>query len=250
MNSLNFASRNTKEIIRDPLTLIFSVGFPLVLLILLTVINNSIPEEAVEHMTLFKIENLAPGISVFGLSFMSLFSSILIAKDRTTGFMLRLFTSPLKSSDFIIGYTVPMIPMSIIQTIICYIAALFIGLDLNINILLAVVVNIPIAIVFIALGLLFGTILNEKAVGGVCGALLTNLSAWFSDIWFDISMIGGAFEGFCNCLPFVHAVKAARAAVAGNYGDILPELIWVIVYAVVLMTAAIIVFSIKTKKIK
>ncbi len=250
MNSIYFASRNTKEMIRDPLTLIFSLGFPLVLLVLLSIINSSLPSEAAESMTLFRPENLTPGISVFGMSFLSLFSSMLIAKDKTTGFMLRLFTSPMKSRDFMIGYTVPLLPIGIVQTVICYLAAFFLGLSLNVRVLLAVAVNIPIAVVYIALGLLFGTLLNEKAVGGVCGALLTNLSAWFSDIWFDVSMIGGAFEGFCNCLPFIHAVKASRAALAGNYADILPHLMIVTVYAIVVLVIAIFVFSIRTKKLK
>ncbi|MBQ1380514.1 MAG: ABC transporter permease, partial [Ruminococcus sp.] len=192
MRTVAFASRNTKEILRDPLTLIFGLGFPLVLLVLLSAINAGIPKEA--NNTMFTIQNLAPGISVFGLSFLALFSSMLISKDRTTSFVLRLFTSPIKPADFILGYTLPMLPMALVQSAICYAAALFYGLPLSPDLLLATVVNLPIAVVFIALGLLFGALLNEKAVGGVCGALLTNLSAWFSNIWFDTSMVGGWFK--------------------------------------------------------
>ncbi|MBQ9247831.1 MAG: ABC transporter permease, partial [Ruminococcus sp.] len=77
-----FASRNTKEILRDMTSLIFGIAFPIVLLILLSAINKSIPEGA--GPDLFMIEKLAPGISVFGLSFLSLFSAMLISKDRTT----------------------------------------------------------------------------------------------------------------------------------------------------------------------
>lgn len=246
MRMLTFASRNTKEILRDILTLIFGIAFPIVLLVLLSMINKSIPEGY--GPDLFQIEKLTPGITVFGLSFLSLFSSMLIAKDRTTSFVLRLFTSPLKPSDFILGYTLPMIPMAIIQSVICYLAAMIFGLEFSANIFLAVAVNIPIALVFIALGLLFGTILSEKAVGGVCGALLTNLSAWFSNIWFDTAMVGGAFKKIADCLPFSHAVAAVRAAAAGDYAAIMPDLWWVIGYAVVLLVAAIAVFSVKLKK--
>lgn len=246
MRALTFASRNTKEILRDILTLIFGVAFPIVLLILLSMINKSIPVGY--GPDLFHIEKLAPGIAVFGLSFLSLFSSMLIAKDRTTSFVLRLFTSPLKPADFILGYTLPMLPMALLQSVVCYLAAMIFGLRFSANILLAVVVNIPIAVVFIALGLLFGTILNEKAVGGVCGALLTNLSAWFSNIWFDTAMVGGAFKNLADLLPFSHAVNAARAAVAGDLSAIFPDLWWVIGYAVVLLIAAVAVFAVKLKK--
>ena len=246
MRTAAFASRNTKEILRDPLTLIFGLGFPLVLLVLLSAINAGIPKEA--NNAMFTIQNLAPGISVFGLSFLALFSSMLISKDRTTSFVLRLFTSPIKPADFILGYTLPMLPMALVQSAICYAAALFYGLPLSADLLLATVVNLPIAVVFIALGLLFGSLLNEKAVGGVCGALLTNLSAWFSNIWFDTSMVGGWFKAVADALPFSHAVNAARAAAAGNYADIMPELWWVIAYALATTAAAIAVFSIKLRK--
>lgn len=248
MRTLAFASRNTKEILRDLLTLFFGLGFPLVLMVLLSAINSSIPSEA--GMQLFNIELLAPGISVFGLSFVSLFSAMLISKDRTTSFVLRLFTSPIKPSEFILGYTLPLLPMSLVQTAFCYIAGLFFGLEFSANLLLALVVNIPIALVFISLGLLFGTVLNEKAVGGVCGALLTNLSAWFSNIWFDTSLVGGWFENIANALPFAHAVNAARYAVSGEFSQIMPELWWVIGYAAVLMIVSIIVFTFKMKRNK
>lgn len=250
MRTMVFASRNTKEIVRDLLTLMFGIAFPLVLMLLLSAINSSIPSQAAEATKLFQIQNLAPGVSVFGLSFVSLFSAMLIAKDRTTSFILRLFTSPLKAHEFILGYTVPLLPMSILQTIVCYITAVFLGLEINANILLAIVVNIPIALVFIALGLLFGTVLNDKAVGGICGALLTNLSAWFSNIWFDTALVGGWFETIANILPFSHAVNAGRAAISGDYSGIMPELWWVIGYAVGLLAFAVIIFTLKMKRNK
>lgn len=243
-----FASRNTKEILRDVITLFFGLAFPLVILLLLYAIGSAIPEEA--HMNMFDIEVLTPGITVFGLSFIALFSAQLIAKDKTTSFMMRLFTSPIKASEFILGYTLPLIPMSLIQTLICYIAALLLGLGFSPNILLAAVVNIPIALVFIALGLLCGTVLSEKAVGGICGALLTNLSAWFSNIWFDTALVGGWFESIANALPFAHAVNAARYALNGEFESIMPDLLWVIGYAVALLTISIVVFMLKMKRNK
>lgn len=75
-----FASRNTKEILRDPLTFCFGLGFPVVLLLLLSAINSAIPEQA--QMTMFNIDKLTPGITVFGMSFISLFSSMLIGKGQ------------------------------------------------------------------------------------------------------------------------------------------------------------------------
>lgn len=232
-----FALRNTKEMVRDKLNLGFGLGFPVIVLLLLSLIQRNIPVE------MFEISFLTPGIAVFGLSFISLFSGMLIAKDRESSFMLRLFTSPLTGADFIIGYTLPLLPMAIGQTVFCFAVALLLGLQASLNILLTIAVLIPAAVVYIAIGLLCGSIFNDKQVGGVCGALLTNLSAWLSGTWFDVKLVGGIFEGIANALPFSHAVNAGRAALSGNYGAILPELWWVIGYAAVLTVIAILVFK-------
>lgn len=248
MRTFVFALRNTKEIVRDMFTLVFGILFPLVLLVLLSAINAGIPEEA--GMALFDISNLVPGISVFGLSFISLFTATLVSKDRCTSFIMRLFTSPLKSSQYIIGYTLPLIPVALVQSIVCYAAAFAFGLEWSTNILLAIAVNIPTAVLYIAIGLLCGTIFNDKAVGGVCGALLTNLSAWLSGTWFDLSLVGGAFEKTAELLPFIHAVDAGRYALSGDYSLIMPELLWVMGYAFVISVAAVIVFNVRMKQDK
>ena len=242
MRLLKFASRNTKEILRDPLTLFFGLGFPLVLILLLSAIQANIP------VKLFEIQHLTPGITVFGLAFMTLFSATIIAKDRGSSLLQRLYTTPMTPLDFVLGYTLPMIPLSVAQCVICYIAAIVLGLDITINILYAVVCIIPVSILYIALGLLCGSILNDKQVGGICGALLTNLSAWLSGVWFDLDLVGGAFKNISYALPFVHAVDMERAMLAGDYSGIFPHLWWVLGYAAVLLVLAVLMFLQQMKK--
>ena len=236
MRMLTFAGRNAKEILRDPLTLLFGLGFPLILLLLLSAIQANIP------VSLFEIQSLAPGITVFGLSFITLFSATVLAKDRSSSLLQRLYTTPLTPADFILGYTLPILPMALAQTALCYAASLLLGLDLTVNILLAVLLNLPVSLLFISLGLLFGSILNEKQVGGICGALLTNLTAWLSGIWFDLELVGGVFQRVAHALPFYHAVELARATLTGQYGDILPHLWWVAGYTIACTAAAILLF--------
>lgn len=236
-----FASRNSKEILRDRLNVIFGLGFPLIVLLLLTLIQSNVPIE------LFALPKLTPGVAVFGLSFVSLFSATVISKDRSSSLVLRLYSSPLRPADYILGYTLPLLPMSIAQSLICFAVAILLGLEWSVNILLSIVVLIPAMIVFIAIGLICGTLLNDKQVGGVCGALLTNLTAWLSDIWFDVSLVGDVFEKIANALPFIHAVKAGRYAYSGEFAAIMPELWWVIGYAAVLTLIAVAVFKRKMK---
>ena len=242
MRLLTFSNRCAKEILRDPLNLLFGLGFPVALLLLLSAIQANVP------VALFEIAHLTPGIAVFGLSFITLFSATLIAKDRESALLQRLYTTPMKAKDYILGYMLPMVPIAVMQSIVCYLVAIILGLPVSTHILSAIFMILPIAIFYIALGLLFGSILNTKQVGGICGALLTNLSAWLSGIWFDLDLVGETFGKIANALPFVHAVELERAMVNGNFAESLPHLFPVLGYAVLITIGAICLFLRQMKR--
>ena len=242
MRMLTFARRCSKEILRDPINLGFGLGFPLVLLVLLSALQANIP------VSLFEINTLTPGITVFGLSFITLFSATLIAKDRESALLQRLYTTPLKPSDYILGYMLPLLPLALMQSAVCYLVAFFLGLPVSVNILLAVLMNAPAAVLFIALGLLCGSVFNVKQVGGICGALLTNLCAWLSGIWFDLELVGGTFQRIAEFFPFLHAVESARAMVLGNFSTALPHLLCVLLFAAAVVAIAILLFLRQMKR--
>ena len=231
MRMLTFAKRCAREILRDPINLGFGLGFPLVLLVLLSSLQRNIP------VPLFEIDTLTPGITVFGLSFMTLFSATLVAKDRESALLQRLYTTPLTGLDFILGYLLPLLPMALGQTIICYLFAIPLGLTVGPEIMYAVMGIIPMAVFHIALGLLCGSILGVKQVGGLCGALLTNLSAWLSGVWFDLELVGGLFEKIAKTLPVLHAVELEKSLFHGNFdmADLLP----VVLYSIGITIAAV-----------
>lgn len=236
MRMMTFANRCMKEILRDPINLFFGLGFPVVLLVLLSALQRKIP------VHLYEINALAPGITVFGLSFMTLFSATLIAKDRESAFLQRLYTTPLTGFDFIIGYMLTILPIAIAQSIVCYLFAIPLGLTVGVNIIYAIIGIIPMAIFNVALGLLFGSILGVKQVGGICGALLTNLSAWLSGVWFDLELVGGFFEKLANVLPFVHAVEMEKALFNGNFELAATHLLPVLLYSVMITIIAVCCF--------
>ena len=242
MKMLTFAKRCAKEILRDPLNLLFGLGFPVVLLLLLSAIQANIP------VSLFEIAHLAPGIAVFGLSFITLFSATLIARDRESAFLQRIYAAPLRSRDFILGYLLPLLPIALLQCLFCYLFAMLLGLPLNANILYAALLSLPVAVFYISLGLLCGSVFNVKQVGGICGALLTNLSAWFSGTWFDLSLVGDTFGKIADLLPFVHAVELQRAAIDGRFSQALPHLFPVLFYAAVTIIWAVLLFLRQMKR--
>ena len=231
-----FVKRNVKELLRDPLTLFFGLGFPLVLLVLMNVIQRNVP------VRIFELETLAPGIALFGLTFLALFSGLLLARDRSTAFLARLAASPMTAADFLLGYLLPMLPMAVGQSAVCLLAGAALGLPLSWNLLAVVASLIPSALLFIALGLLCGTLFNDRQVGGMCGAILTNVTAWLAGIWFDLSLVGGPFQTVAYLLPFVHGADGAKAALAGDWAALPGHLAWVTAWAAAVMALAIALF--------
>ena len=242
MRMMTFAKRCSKEILRDPLNLGFGSGFPLVLLLLLTTMQKNIP------VHLFEIDTLAPGITVFGLSFMTLFSATLVAKDRESALLQRLYTTPLTGLDFILGYMLSLLPIAIGQTVVCYLFSIPLGLTVSINIVYAVLGIIPMAIFNIALGLLCGSVFGVKQVGGICGALLTNLSAWLSGVWFDLELVGGVFEKISKTLPFMHAAELEKALFVGNFEGAAAHFLPVVLYSLLITVAAVFCFLRQMKR--
>ena len=236
MRMLTFAKRCAKEILRDPINLFFGLGFPLVLLLLLSAMQANIP------VHLFEIDTLTPGITVFGLSFMTLFSATLIAKDRESALLQRLYTTPLTGFDFILGYMLPILPIAIAQAAICYLFAIPLGLTVSTNVIYAIIGIIPIAIFNIAFGLLCGSMFGVKQVGGICGALLTNLSAWLSGVWFDLELVGGFFEKIANVLPFLHAAEMEKALFNGNFSLAATHILPILLYSVLMTVVAVYCF--------
>ncbi|MBQ9460906.1 MAG: ABC transporter permease [Clostridia bacterium] len=265
MRALVFTSRNIKEMLRNPLSYLFCLGLPLVMLVVMTLVNASIPKpeipaeagafvdsSAMQATTVFNIENLTPGIAVFGLTFIMLFCCISVASDRASAFLTRLYASPMKSTDFIIGYTLPYAIIACAQVMITYIAGEIISLIVNgesFNIgymLLSIPLFIPSVILCIGIGIFFGTLLNDKAAPGVCSAFIT-AAAILGGIWMDIDSMGSAWVSVCSCLPFYHAVKYARCILVGDFGSMVLPLLITTAFALVIFVCSALLFAHKSK---
>ena len=242
MRTRAFAHRNALEIIRDPISMGFGLGFPLILLLLLTLIERNAP------VALFALDQLVPGIAVFGYSFFALFSALLISRDRSSALMMRLMSSPMRPGEFLAGYALPLIPMAVVQTAICFAAAFALGLQPTARVLITMAALLPAAVMYIAIGFICGCLLDDRQVGGVCGAALTNVSAWLSGTWFDTRLVGGAFDTIAHNLPVANAVDAARAALAGDSTAMIVPLAIVAAYAVGLSALAIYVFMRRVRR--
>ncbi|MBE5931470.1 MAG: ABC transporter permease [Lachnospiraceae bacterium] len=250
MKSKVFAVRTWKEIMRDPLSYIFCLGFPLVMLVIMSIIDKSIPVEA--GMQVFRIRNLAPGIAYFGLTFVMLFTSIQVSKDRTTALLLRLYASPMKPVEYIFGYTMPMVVLAAVQMVICFGASAVIGRCTGdplgvMEMLPSMVALLPSVFLFVGFGILFGTLVNEKAAPGLC-SILISAAGMIGGIWMDIDSLGGAIKTVARALPFYHGVSLARLPFRETAEGAVEYLLWTVICGVAVYGLAVAVFRSKMKK--
>ncbi len=244
MRGLVFANRTTKEILRDPLSYVFCLGFPLVMLVVMTLVNNGLPAQAA--MDLFTPAKLVPGIAYFGLSFVMIFMAIQIAGDRTTALIMRMHASPMKAGDYIVGYTLPGLVIALIQIVITFVAGFVISVISGeilpvAGMLLSMVKLIPSIFVFIAFGMIIGTVFNEKAAPGLCSVIVT-VAGMLGGIWMPVDTLGGVLLKICKVMPFYHGVSAVR-----NSGFGTPLLITV-GCAIVLYVLSVFIIGWKWKK--
>lgn len=249
MKSLVFSKRVGKEIRRDPLSYILCLGFPMVMLIIMSIIDGSIPPEA--NMTVFHIYNLAPGISYFGLTFVMLFTAIQVSKDRSTALLLRLYASPMKPVEYLIGYTLPVCILGIVQMLICFAAAFVIGLCRDYtfslsSIAFSILLLLPSLFMFTGIGILFGSAVNEKAAPGLC-SIIISVAGMIGGVWMDIDGIGGTIKKVAEVLPFYHGVRLARLPFGAGSGTWPTDILWTVGFGVLFYGIAIIVFTSKMK---
>ena len=235
MRILNFAKRNFKEIIRDPLSIIFSVLLPLILLFVFKQIN--IPSES------YELHNFTPGIIVFGFSFITLFTAMLISKDRTTSLLVRLGISPMKPIEYILGYMLSINPIIIIQNTLFFILAIILGLSFSINIIWAILISIVIAILFIAIGIIIGSLFSEKASSGI-SSIIVQLVCFTSGMYFPRELLGDVFSKICEFLPFESCVTIIKGIMNNNLEIISARNIVVFcTYTIAILVISVIVFK-------
>ena len=247
--TITFAKRNFLEMSRDPLSYIFCVALPLVMMVIMTLVNESVPK----NMTIFQIDNLTGGVVIFGQTFVMLFTALSVATDRGGSFLTRLFASPMKGSNFTGGYILPMLLIAEVQIVLdlvcAYVISLITGNTLSIpGMLLLMVTGLPSAVMFTAVGIIFGTLFNEKSAPGLCSVIIS-LGSFIGGIWFDAEQTGGVLYKICKCTPFLYCTKAARATLKMDFtwdAFFLPMII-VVLSAVALMVLAVFLFKRKMK---
>ena len=236
--------RNLKEILRDPISLIFLLGLPLFLLILFYYLFHDLTPQ-------FEMESLAPGIIVFSQSFLTLFVGLLMSLDRASAFIVRLYVTPAGSYEFIIGYMLALLPVSLAQSVLFFVTAGIIDLSFfSVNMIFGVLCSLITALLYIGFGILFGSVCNEKSIGGIASIVISGQSV-LSGMWFPLEGINKTVITVMNVLPFRPAAQFLQHTVSGSdavFDDIIKPLLIVLAYTAVITTAGILVYNAKMKR--
>ncbi len=236
--------RNLKEIIRDPLSLIFTILMPLFMEILFYFLFHGKTDQ-------FEMKYLAPGIVAFAQSFLALFTGILISVDRGTSFLTRLYVSETRSYEFIFSYAIAVLPIALVQAVLFFAVGGIIDRSVFcVGVLAAIPLSIVSALFFIAFGILLGSVCSEKAIGGVASVIISGQSL-LSGMWFPNKGLNPVMVKVMDALPFKNTAILIRNPVSGinnAWNDFFLPLIIVLGYAAAVLTIAVLIFSKKMKK--
>ena len=237
--------RNIKETVREPLSLVFCVLFPIAMLVMMELIMSGVPKEGA---TMFEIENFSAGIAVFGYTFTMLFIALGLASDKTSAFMTRISVSPLKPIEYYLSYVFAFLPVCLLQTVLFFACALIFGLKISVGLLVAIVYLIPSMLFYISCGIFIGTVAPSDKAAGPVSSIFICAAGLLGGVWMPVESLGGGFFSVCKALPFFATVKPAASAVKGVYGDIFPYALITLAYTVVLLAASALIYRVNAKK--
>ncbi len=215
--ALIFAERNFREMTRDPVIYIFCLAFPVAMLALFAVINRYSGGKS----PVFEFPSLIPGVITFSYSFVMLTQCLLVSKDKTTSLLKRLYTSPMKKSDFVIGYALPAFVLGLIQTAVCIVAGYVISLVVGsgyigfVKCLLLAAEQLPALIINVFSGIIVGALLNEKSAPAIT-SIAISASGILGGAWMPLDTMGN-FEVFCRFLPFYPSVYLGRIVTGATH---------------------------------
>lgn len=240
MRSIHLARRNALEMLRDPLSLGIAVALPLVLLFTLEALGGT----STPYLT---ATLLTPGIVLFGFVMVMFSSAMILARDRETSLLARLLTAPVRSRDFVAGYSLPYVVIALVQGAVLLAVGALLGLEVAGSFATVVLVLALMAVFYVALGLIFGALLTVAQTSGAYAVVL--ILTIFGGAWFDLNEIGGVFLTIGDLLPFKHALDATRAVLAdgAGIGDVASDIVWVAGYAVMATVLAVVTFQRRTR---
>jgi ABC-2 type transport system permease protein len=153
-----------------------------------------------------------------------------------------MFTTPARPSDFILGYSLPFIPVLIVSTLVYLGVGMALGLTIVGNLGYAFLIFFLIGLCSIGIGMIVGSLIKSESQAGISWLFIVPM-AMISGAWFTVDRMPAALRSIAGALPFIHAMDASRAIINGSsFSAIILDIYWLIGWTIVLFAAGIMLF--------
>ena len=187
--------------------------------------------------------NIVPGLMGVILTMtMVVITGLAITRERESGTMENLLSTPVHPGEVIIGKIVPYIAVGYIQVFLILIAAKFL---FDVPIVGSVPLLVALAFVFIvahlAVGITFSTIARNQRQAMQMGMFFFLPNILLSGYMFPFRGMPGWAQDIGEVLPLTHFLRIVRGILLKGNGftEILPELWPIVLFLVVVLTIAI-----------
>ena len=187
--------------------------------------------------------NIVPGLMGVILTMtMVVITGLAITRERESGTMENLLSTPVHPGEVIIGKIVPYIAVGYIQVFLILIAAKFL---FDVPIVGSVPLLVALALVFIvahlAVGITFSTIAHNQRQAMQMGMFFFLPNILLSGYMFPFRGMPGWAQDIGEVLPLTHFLRIVRGILLKGNGftEILPELWPIVLFLVVVLTIAI-----------
>ena len=235
--------RNLLELLRDPIALILCIGFPTVMLVFMQLIFKGFEYVPAN----FAIENYSVGVCVFGYTFTALFVALSVSGDKNTSFIKRLAIAPVNKLVYYLSYLFSSLPIILVQSMLFFAIALAFGLPFDYNVLLALLCLVPSAILYISLGVLFGSICKNEKQTGPISSIFISATGILGGVFMPIEAFSGIFGKIVNLLPFTHTVKIASDLYVNTTSNFFIHFTVIVIYVAVIWLTIFLVEKLKKK---
>lgn len=182
-----------------------------------TTIPVSVEAKGIQAADIGYMNILGPGMTVFGLMILIPTAAASIARDKELEVMPRLLTTPLRPWQFIAGYSLPYIPMLIIQIVLYLGIAYALGLRILGNFGLVLMVLFVLGLSCLAIGMIWGSIIKRESQAHVSWIIIVPM-ALLSGAWFETGGMPSVMQGISKAFPATYAISAAQDVISRGLG--------------------------------
>lgn len=194
---------------------------------------------------------LAPGLIIYGILMLVPYVTELLAGLVRKGELFRYFTSKTSVLDIFLGNLILLMVLALVQTILLYGVASFMGANFKGDILIALFVAIPTCLFTIGLGMLIGTFATKPDEASGMATIATVILGFLSGSFVQFPQISlGEFLGrtwqVTDLIPTAQASAALRGVLLfdQSLSDVTFEIVFLTVSSLIIFVIGLVAYKV------